>query len=455
MTGKELLFAALRNQPTPRPAWVPFVGVHGAQLIGVTATEYLKSADLLVKGLTKAHELYKPDGLPIVFDLQMEAELLGCQLHWADDGPPSVQTHPLEEGKSLADLPNFDPEEGRFPVALEALRTLKGTIGDEVGLYGLICGPFTLALHLLGNEIFMQMYDCPDYVKAVVAYCAAVGKKAAAAYLENGADVVAVVDPMVSQISPEHFAEFVHSPVSDLFSFINDHGGLSSLFVCGDATRNLEAMCRTTCHNLSIDENIPLAKVRDLSRAGGKSFGGNLQLTTVLLLGKPDDAKLDTLRCLYTGGGCGFVLAPGCDLPYATPAANLQAVAELVHDEYKREVARRTIVPTVAAASDVKLPDYASLKEVMIDVITLDSASCAPCQYMMGAATKAAEKCGLPVKLTEYKITSREGLAMMGRLGVKNIPTICLDGQAKFVSLIPDTDTLVAAIKTRKGEKGR
>jgi len=36
---------------------------------------------------------------------------------------------------------------------------------------------------------------------------------------------------------------------------------------------------------------------------------------------------------------------------------------------------------------------------------------------------------------------------MMCRLGLKNIPAICLDGQPRFISIIPDIDTLVAAIE--------
>ena len=60
MTGKEVLLRALSGQTTTRPAWLPYVGVHGASLIDVTAKEYLQSADLIVQGLTKANELYQP-----------------------------------------------------------------------------------------------------------------------------------------------------------------------------------------------------------------------------------------------------------------------------------------------------------------------------------------------------------------------------------------------------------
>jgi uroporphyrinogen decarboxylase len=455
MNGRELLIKAVRNETIPRPAWVPFVGVHGGRLAGVTAEAYLKSAGHIVAGLRKARELYRPDGLPVVFDLQVEAEILGCELKWARETPPAVVSHPLERGRGLSDLPVFDPSMGRFPLILDALRTLKGEMGGEVALYGLLCGPFTLALHLMGNDIFLQMFDHPDYVKAVVGFCASVGRRVAQAYVENGADVIAVVDPMTSQISPEHFAEFVAPAANEVFEFVREKGGLSSLFVCGDATRNLEAMCATRSDNISIDENIPLETVRDFTRGHGKSFGGNLKLTSVLLLGDADDARLDAIRCIDVGGGCGFILAPGCDLPYAVPPGNLQAVAEMAHDAYRREVAKRTIIAKSATeGAAVALPDYAAEPNPIVDVITLDSSSCAPCQYMVDAVHRAAKRLPRPVAVREHRITTREGLAMMSRLGVRNIPTICIDGEVAFSSIIPDQNTLVARLEAAAKKRG-
>lgn len=454
MTRRDLLLTALRNETTPRPAWVPFVGVHGAKLLGESARDYLQSSQLIVAGLRKANELYQPDGLPVVFDLQLEAEVLGCELHWSEQTPPSVRTHPLEAGKSLADLPVFETSLGRFPVVLDALATLKREIGNDVALYGLLCGPFTLALHLMGNDIFLKMFDHPDYIKAVIGYCATVGQKVAQAYLENGADVIAVVDPMTSQISPQHFEEFVTPAVNQIFDFIRHRNGLSSMFVCGDATRNLEVMCRTGCDNLSIDENIPLEKIRDFTRGHDKSFGGNLKLTSVLLLGDEEDAQLDAIRCIDAGGGCGFILAPGCDLPFNTPEKNLAAIAPMVHDSYRREVAKRTIIAkTAGSASEARLPDYAREPHVIIDVVTLDSASCAPCQYMMDAVHRAAKRLSQPVVITEHRITTRDGISAMTRLGVANIPTICLDGAVAFSSIIPDQNTLVEAIEAKIAAK--
>jgi len=455
MTGKEILLKSVRNELTPRPAWVPFVGVHGGQLIGVTASTYLRSAELIVKGLSEAVALYEPDGIPMLFDLQLEAEALGCELAWADETPPSVRTHPLEGSGSLAKLPPFDLSVGRLPIAFEVTRRMRELVGERVGLYGLVCGPFTLAMHLMGNDLFMQMYDHPEYVKAVVGYGASIGTKMAQAYIDAGADVISVVDPMTSQISPEHFTEFVAPYVNQIFDVVRERGHYSSLFVCGDASRNLGEMSKTSCDNLSIDENIPLGLLRDHSRTTGKSFGGNLKLASVLLFGDEDDCRLDAIRCIDVAGGAGFVLAPGCDLPYAVPRENLIAVSEMVHDSYKREICKRTIIAKELSAAACDLPtDYRALKHVVIDVVTLDSASCAPCQYMMDAVHRAAVAVGQPVVVKEHRISAREGIAAMQRLGVKNIPTICIDGQIAFASIIPDQRTLVSRIERSIQAKG-
>jgi uroporphyrinogen decarboxylase len=456
MDGKTLLLTALKGGRTPRPAWTPFVGVHGGKLLGVTATEYLKSSDLIVKGLTKAVDLYQPDGLPVVFDLQLEAELLNCKLSWADEVPPSVVSHPLMGEGRIADLPAYDTTRGRFPIVREAMRQLYDKFGDSVALYGLITGPFTLTAHLRGSELFLDMMMEPERTHEIMKIATEVGKQTADFYLDGGCDVIAVVDPMTSQISPEHFEDFVTPYVNAIFDHVRQRGKLSSLFVCGDATRNLEVMCHTRCDNVSVDENIPLELLCNLARKSGKSAGGNLKLTTVLLLGKPADAMLDAIRCIDTGGREGFVLAPGCDLPYGTPEANLQAVARMARDEYQRQVARTSVTATqMGPFDDIKVPDFKAEKSVILDCITLDSAACAPCLYTLDIAIKAAEKAHVPVEVREHKIKSREGIGYMVRMGVEKIPAICIDGEAKYISIIPDSDTLARAIVEKARENGK
>lgn len=453
MTGRERIRQACACRAVDRTPWVPFVGCHGGALLNKSATEYLQSTDLLVRGVEQAIALYDPDGIPVAFDLQLEAEVLGCQLNWGDETPPAVCTHPLSNGTTLDQLRCPDPGQGRIQTVLRAAEQLRANHPD-IALYGLITGPFTLGLHLLGTDIFMKMFDSPAYVQDLMGFCRQVCLVMTDFYIEAGCDVIAVVDPMTSQIGPDQFAEYVTADVTAVFDRIRERGALSSFFVCGHAQQNISAMCDCHCDNVSIDENIPLDYVRDECLKRGISFGGNMQLTSVLLLGSEVDAQKNALACMETAGEQGFILAPGCDVPYATPTANLQAVTQVVQDAYQRQIVQNLAVEQVDD-SPLDLGQYGQTDKVIVDIITLDSEACAPCQYMVDAVRKVTPEFEGIVEWREHKIKYRESLVFMTSLMVRNVPTICIDGQIVFVSRIPPHHELVAAIQKRINEKMR
>jgi len=450
MNRKQLVLDAILNKETERTPWVPFIGCHAASLLdGVTAEQFFKSRDLIVQGVKKAHELYEPDGIPVLFDLQLEAEALGCQLRYANDNPPSVATHPLEEGVKLSDLKVPTVKDGRYPLVMAATKELCRDLGDNTAMYGLITGPFTLALHLMGTEIFYEMIDDPDHIKEVMEFCKKVCIATADMYMDAGCDVIAVVDPMTSQISPDSFLEFITDPVSDIFSHIRNKGKLCSLFVCGDAKRNIEVMSKSGCDNLSIDENIPLDYVIDICHKNNVSVGGNIKLTVTMLFGTPQDNINDALNCMAIGGKKGYILSPGCDMPYATPKENVLAISNTVHGNIAKSVTGESIL----AGIKYDLPDYAHEKKVIIDVITLDSASCAACQYMMEAVKQACDGLSDKVQYIEHSIKLKESVVCMMKLGVTNVPTIVIDGRISYVSIVPSIQELKAAIERAIEEK--
>lgn len=453
VTGRERIQKAFSCEPVDRVPWVPFVGCHAGSLLGVSAREYLKSDELIVKGVSRAIELYRPDGIPVAFDLQIEAEALGCELVWGEENPPAVVKHPLTNGTALEDLVVPNAEDGRIKLVLEAARSLRATHPD-IALYGLITGPFTLALHLLGTDIFMKMFDNVDYVHKLLTFCKDVCIAMSRYYIETGCDVIAMVDPMTSQIGPDQFQQFVTPYATEIFDFIRKENALSSFFVCGHAQQNIAVMAECKCDNISIDENIPLDYVRAECEKHGISYGGNLQLTSVLLLGKPIDAQKNAIACMEIAGETGFILAPGCDLPYAVPQENIAAISEIVHDEYKRQVAAQVACETMDE-NRLDLKEYGKADKVIVDIITLDSEACAPCQYMVDAVKRVAPEFEGIVEWREHKIKYRESLVFMTSLMVRNVPTICIDGEIVFVSRIPPKDELIAAIQKRINDKFR
>ena len=450
MTPKETLIRIMHHEETDQVPWVPFAGVHAGHLLGYDATEILQDEEKLFQSLMEVNKLYRPSGQPVIFDLQVEAECLGCELRWAKDAPPSVSKHPLEGTEELTTpcyctLPT--KESGRIPMILRVMRRMKEAVGDTTALYGLICGPFTLATHLRGNDIFMDMYDDEDAVAEFLDYCNAVAKKMAVYYIEAGMDVIAVVDPLISQISSDHFEQFMHKPFSELFAHIRSLGALSSFFVCGDATRNIEVMCKTGPDAVSIDENVDILAAKRITDQYNIAIGGNIPLTTVMLHGNQQDNMKFVVELLNSiEDKKNFILSPGCDVPYEVPVENVIGVAQAL---YETDSVREMLKNYVAEDDtiDVELPDYEHLKKPLMEVFTLDSATCAACTYMMGAANEAKETFGDAIDMVEYKFTVKENIARCKKMGVPNLPSIYINGKLKFRSLVPSKEELEAAIR--------
>ena len=450
MNGKERIFAVLNHQTPDAVPWVPFAGVHAGQLKGHTASEVLIDSGKLLESLLEVNRLYDPDGQPVMFDLQIEAEILGCELLWAEKAPPSVVSHPLS---TSLDIPETLPgkNDGRLPMVLETMRAMKEKVGQRSALYGLVTGPFTLASHLRGTEIFMDMFDHIDYLDQLLAYCAGVAETIGLMYVDAGMDVIAVVDPLVSQISPRHFRKHLTNIYLDLFKEIKNMDVFTSFFVCGDATKNIEAMCETGPDSIAIDENIDLIQAKQITDRFNIVIEGNIPLTSHMLLGNQQDNMQYVINLMHAIAPHGkvpdnLIISPGCDMPYDIPVENVVGTMQAIREP---ETARLMLANYHAQEYDldsIVLPDYSNLDVPLLEVFTLDSATCPACGYMKLAAERAVDELGDAVRMVEYKITTPENIARMQKLGIKNLPSMLINGDLRYSSIIPSNSELIAAI---------
>jgi MtaA/CmuA family methyltransferase len=309
--GRQDVIDAVKGLPTQKVPWVPYSGVHSAYLIGEPADKFLQDPDLIAKGVIYAAERYKADGIPLLFDLTVEAISMGCDHKWWADNPPSITSHPLDK-KTLAEsgLKIPGPKDGRWPVIIEAGKKVRAALPD-VALYGILCGPLTLASHLRGVRIFTDVYKNKAIAKEIIDFCGEVAGEAARIYAEEiGCDVIAITDPVASQIKPETFREFVTPSTQPAVRATKKAGKVSSFFICGDATKCLEEVATVGTDGFAIDEQLNLVYVRDIARKHGVGFGGNLKLTLALSLGLLSPRE-DAIVSLAAGGSTGFVFAPG------------------------------------------------------------------------------------------------------------------------------------------------
>jgi len=446
MNGKERIISLLKKEKVDQVPWVPFAGVHAGKLKGYSAREILQDKEKLVESLLEVKKIYQPDGMPVVFDLQIEAEILGCELLWAENNPPSVKSHPLAKTK---EIPSRIPSEGdgRLPMILGAMKEVKEKVGDDTALYGLFTGPLTLASHLRGQSFFMDMAMDPEYCKNLLKYATQIAKAMCDYFIEAGMDVISVVCPLVSQVSPKHFNALLSEPYRQVFDHIRSKGALSSFFVCGNAGPNIEPMCQTNPDSISVDENIDMVEAKKITDKYDVVIGGNIPLTTVMLHGTQQDNMKYVVDLLDKVGHEKLIIAPGCDMPYDLPIENTIVIQQAVRDTEK---AREIIKDYTAVEEDpieIVLPDYENLKKPFVEVFTLDSISCAACTYMMGAATDAKEHFGDAIDVVEYKFTEKESISRCKKMGVGKLPSMYINGELAYSSIIPSREELFSKIK--------
>lgn len=310
--SKELLINAYRGKRTDSAPWVPYSGVHCAFLIDEKADAYLKDPELLAKGVVETAKKYNADGIPLVFDLSVEANSVGCELKWWEDNVPSVSTHPCaDKTPEEAGLKLPTKDDGRWPVLFEAAKIAKPQLDElDCVMMGLVCGPLTLASHLAGVRIFTDVYKNKDFANQVLECAGMICEQGVKFYAEMGAEIIAIVDPVASQIRDTTFAEFVTPNCQPAIKAIHDADRTSSFFICGDCTKVMEEVCKLGTHGFAVDEQLNMNYIRDMALKYGKGFGGNLKLTLALSLGLISPRE-DAIVSLAAGGSHGYTFAPG------------------------------------------------------------------------------------------------------------------------------------------------
>jgi hypothetical protein len=91
--------------------------------------------------------------------------------------------------------------------------------------------------------------------------------------------------------------------------------------------------------------------------------------------------------------------------------------------------------------------------KIRIDVLTLDSVQCAACGYMMESIAALPTDVQEMIEYTEWSIKTKDGIGMFTRLKGKVLPTICIEEDLVFQSMIPQYEELIDALAERAGSE--
>ena len=87
--------------------------------------------------------------------------------------------------------------------------------------------------------------------------------------------------------------------------------------------------------------------------------------------------------------------------------------------------------------------------KINIDVVTLDSVQCAACGYMMESIAALPDDVQEMITYTEWSIKNKDGIGKFMELGVKVLPTICIERDIVFPSIIPQYEELIDEMAKR------
>lgn len=86
---------------------------------------------------------------------------------------------------------------------------------------------------------------------------------------------------------------------------------------------------------------------------------------------------------------------------------------------------------------------------IHIDVVTLDSVQCAACGYMMESIAALPTDVQDMIEYKEWSIKNKDGIGKFLELKVKVLPSICIERDPVFESLIPQYEELIDEMAKR------
>ncbi len=87
--------------------------------------------------------------------------------------------------------------------------------------------------------------------------------------------------------------------------------------------------------------------------------------------------------------------------------------------------------------------------KINIDVLTLDSVQCAACGYMMESIAALPQDVQDMIVYKEWSIKNKDGIGKFIELKGKVLPTICIEGDPVFESIIPQYEELIDEMSSR------
>jgi uroporphyrinogen decarboxylase len=289
------------------------------------------SAEELAATTLQQYETYGWDYIKVNPRFSYYAEDWGTSYRRYDDRMPEVDVKAVQSPADLHRLRGLDGTSGVWAEQLEALRLIRDALNGEAPFIQTVFSPLAVLTRITGSHKYVQklMKEAPDDVDYALKLIEATLTGYAAACLDAGASGIfyaAVEWGTADNISWADYERF-GKPYD-----------LRILHEVRFAPMNVLHVCRNNNH-LEHLLDYPVAAFHwDVHGAGNPTFTEALSNTDKAVIGgvrvaslldqEPADITAEARKARAETDDRRFLLGPGCSINPATPARNLQALAE-------------------------------------------------------------------------------------------------------------------------------
>ena len=254
------------------------------------------------------------------------------------DGVGPVVAEPIATLGDVERLRVPEPEEA-VPFVLEAVRLVRGELGDDQAVVGFAGGPFTVAGYLVEGKPtrdFVKtkrcMYTSPEVWHGLMDKLADTFTAYLRAKVRAGADVIQLFDSWVGTLSAEDYREFVAPYSARILGAVQ-----APTIHFGTGTTHLLREMKTAGGDvIGLDWRVPIDRCWE-SLGSGRGVQGNLD--PAVLLGPWERAEASTERILdAVAGRRGHIFNLGHGVLPDTDPADLGRLVELVRERTSVEV---------------------------------------------------------------------------------------------------------------------
>ena len=336
MTGRERILNLLAGQPVDQIPNMPITMMFAAKTRGVRYREYVTDYRKLVEAQITTAETYHIDYVSCISDPAREAAGYGANIVFFDDQPPAIdETNALLADKStLKRLQSLDlfREGSRTLDRIKAAELFAGRVGQTHLVEGWIEGPCAESSDIRGiNNLMTDFLDDPGFVTDLFDFVTDNAIRFAKAQIDVGAELIGVGDAAASLVGPKLYEQFVLPYEKKLIAAIHGFGAKVRLHICGNTNRITALMAQSGADFFDLDSMVDMARARE-AMGPDQVIAGNIDPVKVMQNGTPELIAERLAEC-RAAAGKNYIITAGCEVPRATPAENMHALAAFAqHD---------------------------------------------------------------------------------------------------------------------------